>query len=58
MADMDGYLYKFEIYQGKKQEQNTEDAPKYFCLGDEVVDKMTKNLAEKYHEVYVDNFFT
>ena len=58
MADMDGYLYKFEIYQGKNQEQNTEDAPNYFGLGDKVVYKMTKNLAEKYHEVYVDNFFT
>ena len=58
MADMDGYLYKFEIYQGKNQEQNTEDAPKYFGLGDKVVYKMTKNLAEKYHKVYVDNFFT
>ena len=27
-------------------------------LGDKVVYKMTKNLVEKYHEVYVDNFFT
>ena len=58
MADMDVYLYKFEICQGKNQEQNTEDAPNYFSLGDEVVYKLTKNLAEKYHEVYVDNFFT
>ena len=44
MADMDGYLYKFEIYQGKNQEQNTEDAPKDFGLGDKVVYKMTKFL--------------
>ena len=33
MADMDGYLYKFEIYQGKNQEQNTEDAPKVLSFG-------------------------
>ena len=39
MTDMDGYLYKFEIYQGKNQEQNAEDPPKYFGLGDQVVYK-------------------
>lgn len=58
MADMDGYLNKFEIYQGKNQQQNNGDIPKYFGLGDTVVYNMTKDLAEKYHEVYVDNFFT
>ena len=44
MADMDRYLYKFEIYQGINQEQNTEDAPKDFGLGDKVVYKMAKVL--------------
>ena len=27
-------------------------------MGDRVVYKMIKNIAEKYHDVYVDNFFT
>ena len=36
MVDMDGYLYKFEIYQGKNQKK-IEDARKYFGLGDQVV---------------------
>ena len=44
MTDMDGYLYKFEIYQGKNQEQNAEDPPKYFGLGDQVVYKWQKIL--------------
>lgn len=58
MADMDGYLYKFEIYQGKNNRQIDATMPKYFGLGDKVIYQMTKSLHGKFHEVYVDNFFT
>ena len=57
MADMDGYLYNFEIYRGKNQE-HARNIPKYFGLGDSVVHQLTERLSGKYHEVYVDNFFT
>ena len=57
MGDMDGYLYNFEIYQGKNQERSR-NIPKYFGLGNSVVHQLTERLSGKYHEVYVDNFYT
>ena len=58
LADMDGYLNKFTIYQGKNDKRTDDTMPKYFGLGDKVVYEMTKSLHGKYHEVYIDNFFT
>ena len=41
MADMDRYLYNFEIYQGKNQ-WHARNIPKYFGLGDSVVHQLTE----------------
>ena len=58
MADMDGYLYKFSVYQGKNGQNDIAGMPPYFGLGDKVVYEMTKSMYGNYHEVYIDNFFT
>ena len=61
-ADMDGYISKFNVYQGKtdtssgdSEDNGTEEE---FGLGEQVVQTMTKDLFGKYHQVYFDNFFT
>ena len=61
-ADMDGYISKFDVYQGKtdtssgdSEDNSTEQE---FGLGEQVVQTMTKDLFGKYHQVYFDNFFT
>ena len=53
MADTDGYITKFDIYQGKGT--GTMDG---FGLGENVVLTLTKDLQSHNHEVYFDNFFT
>jgi hypothetical protein len=58
MADMDGYLYKFQVYQGQYGENDVIGMPTYFGLEDKVVYQMTSSLQVKYHEVYIDNYFT
>ena len=57
-ADMDGYISKFDIYQGKAGKTNDSDAPKYFGLGEKVVHMLTADLYGKAHEVYCDNYFS
>ena len=59
-ADMDGYISKFDVYQGKAAEESVvEDLNgSAFGLGEQVVQTMTEDLAGKNHEVYFDNFFT
>ena len=58
MADMNGYMNKFEVYQGNGQKTTDETKTKYFGLGDGVVYEITKSLQGKYHKVCVDNYFT
>ena len=53
MADPDGYITKFDIYQGKGT-----GAMDGFGLGENVVLTLTKDLQSHNHEVYFDNFFT
>lgn len=58
MADMNGYMNRFEVYQGKGQKATHEAKPKDFGLGDGVVYEMAKSLQGKYDKVCVDNYFT
>ena len=58
LADMDGYLYKFNVYQGKNETETDPRMPNYFGLGDKVVYELTKSLYGGWHEVYFDNYFT
>ena len=58
LTDMDGYLYKFEVYQGKDNCRIDPAMPKYFGLGEKVIYQMTKSLQGKFHEVFIDNYFT
>lgn len=55
-ADPDGYISKFDIYQGKNSEVNNEEGA--FGLGEKVVINMCKELYERNHEVYFDNYFS
>ena len=57
-ADMDGYISKFDVYQGKAAEESTvEDLNgSTFGLGEQVVQTMTQDLAGKNHEVHFDYF--
>ena len=57
IADMDGYLYQCQVYQGKNHMFVDESTPKYFGLGASVVYQQTKPLHGKHHQVYFDNFF-
>ena len=55
---MDGYLYKFKVYQGNCENKNIQNIPKFIGLGDRIICQMIASLHNKYHEVSVDNFFT
>ena len=55
-ADPDGYILKFELYQGKNSEVNAEEVP--FGLGGKVVVNMCKDVYGKNHEVYFDKYFS
>lgn len=62
-ADMDGYISKFDVYQGKvadasKSSAKEDDESSKFGLGENVVQTMTDDLLNKNHEVYFDNYFT
>ena len=61
-ADMDGYITKFDVYQGKVSDASKssaeDDESSNFGLGENVVKEMTDDLLNKNHEVYFDNFFT
>ena len=60
-ADMDGYITKFGVYQGKAADASNssvkDDESSNFGLGENVVEVMTDNLLNKNHEVYFDDFF-
>ena len=54
-ADMDGYISKFDVYQGKSGKENQKWSE--FGLGESVVLEMCEDLFDAGHEVYFDNFF-
>ena len=58
LADMDGYLYHCEVYQGKNQVFVDDSMPKYFGLGPSIVYQLTKPLHGKHHQVFIDNYFS
>uniref|UniRef100_A0A0B6ZX71 PiggyBac transposable element-derived protein domain-containing protein n=1 Tax=Arion vulgaris TaxID=1028688 RepID=A0A0B6ZX71_9EUPU len=55
-ADMTGYVYEFEIYQGKSQDTNNSKAR--FGLGGSIVDRLTHSLRGCGYVVMMDNYFT
>ena len=61
-ADMDGYVSKFDVYQGKVNANETtmpvDNEGNKFGLGEQVVQTMVSDILNKNHEVYFDNFFT
>lgn len=57
-ADLDGYISKFDVYQGKhKSEELVHDAYDGIGLGEKVVVNFSKDLFGKHHQVYFDNYF-
>ena len=46
-----GYFSRFDIYTGRKEDREV-------GLGAHVVKELTKDLKDKHHHVYFDNFFT
>ena len=58
LADLDGYLYYCEVYQGKNQVFVDDSMPKYFGLGPSIVYQLTKPLHGKHHQVFIDNYFS
>ena len=57
LADMDGYLYHCEVYQGNNQVFVDDSMPKYFGLGSSIVYQLTKPLHGKHHQLFIDNYF-
>lgn len=51
LADQKGYMWRFQIYTGK--DKNSPEK----ALGARVVKDLTRNLENKYHRLYFDNFF-
>ena len=56
IADADGYINKFDVYQGKFEQ--VPENMKFFGLGERVVLSMVDHLHNKNHKVYLDNYFT
>lgn len=57
-ADMDGYISKLDVYQGRSTMPKNTDFPDCFGLGESVVAHFTTDLAGKYHKVFFDNYFS
>ena len=55
-ADMSGYIYQFEVYQGKAFKSNNDS--KRYGLGGSVVKHLTESLKMKNFIIYMDNYFT
>ena len=53
-ADSDGYISKFEVYQGKGTGAGIEG----FGLGESVVLNLCQDILGKGHKIFFDNFFT
>ena len=57
LGDNDGYIYKFEIYTGKKGESDTHNIYK-LGLGGHVVTTLAGHLCGKNHKLFFDNYFS
>ncbi|XP_045134451.1 piggyBac transposable element-derived protein 3-like [Portunus trituberculatus] len=57
LVDNAGYVFKFDIYTGKG-ENNDPNMRKEFGLGGEIVPKLTEHLHNKNHKLFFDNYFT
>ena len=57
-ADMDEYLSKFSIYQGKNSALEDLDVPDCLGLGEKVVLYLTLDWFGKNHKVYFHNYFS
>ena len=57
-ADMDGYISRFDVYQGKNTEVEHEENTEVFGLSEKVVSTMVDDLHDKHHQVYFDNYFS
>lgn len=61
-ADMDGYINKFDVYQGMVDANETltpvDNEENKLGLGQQVVQAMVSGILKKNHEVYFDNFST
>lgn len=57
LRDNDGYISKFEIYTGKKDEKEKPNKQK-LTLGEQIVLTMTEHLRGKNHKVFFDNYFS
>ena len=56
-ADMDSYISKFSIYQGKNSDTVTmHNPPSCFGLGEQVVFSLTEDFFGKNHQVFFDNY--
>ena len=54
-ADMDGYISKFDVYQGQNTMPNDYNFPACFGLGESVVPHFTSGLLQKNYHVYFGN---
>ena len=57
-ADADGYISKFEIYQGKNGPMSEDPNMMGFGLGEKVVIGMANDLVGKNHQLCFDNYFS
>ena len=59
IADNDGYVYKFDIYAGKKsrEDDNGSENIDALGLGGAVVASLTEKLKGRNHKIFFDNFF-
>ena len=57
LCDNDGYVYKFEIYTGKKDKKESPSSQK-LTLGGHIVLTMTDHLCGKNHKLFFDNYFS
>lgn len=56
MADQNGYMLAFKMYQGK--EENVSSEFENYGLGERVVLELTKYVWNEYREIYFDNYFS
>ena len=57
-ADMDGYISKFDVYQGRNAMPKDYSFPASFSLEEPVVAHFTSDQLQKSHPVYFDNYFS
>ena len=54
----DGYISKFDVYQGQNTVPKDYNFSACFGLGESVVAPFTSDLLQKKHRVYFDNYFS